>query len=246
MTANLHDSVLGEGPDVVLLHGLFGMGSNLGSLARALQARYRVHSVDLPNHGHSGWLAEASLAAQAQCVARWMDERHLHSAAFVGHSLGGKVAMQLALQEPQKVDALVVADIAPVGYPSSHDEVFAALDAVAASSVRSRSEARVIMAELIEEELVAQFLLLSLQRDEDASYSWRFNLQGLKDNYAAAREAPELDIPYDGPTLFIAGGDSPYIKPEHHAAIETCFPAASITVMPACGHRLPAAHPART
>ena len=141
MTVNLHDSVVGDGPDVVLLHGLFGMGSNLGSLARALQDRYRVHSVDLPNHGHSGWLDDASLAVQAQCVAQWMDERQLHSANFVGHSLGGKVAMQVALLEPLKVDALVVADIAPVSYPGSHDDVFAALDAVAGQSVRSRAEA---------------------------------------------------------------------------------------------------------
>ncbi|MEP4485177.1 MAG: alpha/beta fold hydrolase [Halioglobus sp.] len=243
MTVKLHDSVLGEGPDVVLLHGLFGMGSNLGSLARALQGRYRVHSVDLPNHGHSGWLDEASLVAQAQCVAQWMDERHLHSATFVGHSLGGKVAMQLALQQPLKVDALVVADIAPVNYEGSHDDVFAALDAVAARSVRSRAEAAAIMAPFIEEDMVTQFLLLSLQRDTDGSYHWRFNLQGLKDNYAAVREAPELDIPYDGPTLFISGGDSPYIAPEYHAAIETCFPSSSISVMPGCGHWLHAQDP---
>lgn len=243
MTVNLHDSVAGDGPDVVLLHGLFGMGSNLGSLARALQDRYRVHSVDLPNHGHSGWLDEASLVVQAQCVAQWMEERHLHSAAFVGHSLGGKVAMQLALQEPLKVDALVVADIAPVNYAGSHDDVFAALDAVAAQSVRSRAEAGAIMAEFIEEEMVAQFLLLSLQRADDGTYHWRFNLQGLKDNYAAVREAPELDIPYDGPTLFIAGGDSPYIKAEYHAAIQACFPSSSIAVMPDCGHWLHAQDP---
>ncbi|MEP0203057.1 MAG: alpha/beta fold hydrolase [Halioglobus sp.] len=243
MTVKLHDSVLGEGPDVVLLHGLFGMGSNLGSLARALQGRYRVHSVDLPNHGHSGWLDEASLVAQAQCVAQWLDERHLHSATFVGHSLGGKVAMQLALQQPLKVDALVVADIAPVSYESSHDDVFAALDAVAGRPVSSRADAAAIMAQFIEEDMVTQFLLLSLQRDNDGTYHWRFNLQGLKDNYAAVREAPELDIPYDGPTLFIAGGDSPYITSKYHAAIETCFPSSSIRVMPGCGHWLHAQDP---
>jgi esterase len=243
MTVKLHDSVVGDGPDVVLLHGLFGMGGNLGSLARALQDRYRVHSVDLPNHGHSDWLNEAPLSVQAECVSQWMDERHLHSAAFVGHSLGGKVAMQLALLEPLKVDALVVADIAPVAYAASHDSVFAALDAVAAQTIRSRQEAGQLMAGFIEEDMVVQFLLLSLQRDDAGTYHWRFNLQGLKDNYAAVRDAPELDIPYDGPTLFIAGGESPYITAEHKPAIEAGFPLSSIVEMPGCGHWLHAQDP---
>ncbi|HBX72573.1 MAG TPA: esterase, partial [Halieaceae bacterium] len=164
MAAEVFDSVAGEGPDVVLLHGLFGMGSNLGGVSRALQDHYRVHSLDLPNHGRSGWTTRMSLPDMAQAVQRWMEHRHLETAHFVGHSLGGKVAMQLALDTPYRVDALVVADIAPVAYPPSHQAVFAAITAVAEADCESRSEAAQVMAQHLKEENVIQFLLLSLQR----------------------------------------------------------------------------------
>ena len=245
MSANLHDSVLGEGPDVVLLHGLFGMGGNLGSLARALQAGYRVHSIDLPNHGRSARRDEAWLLELANAVASWMDDRHLASAAFVGHSLGGKVAMQLALTQPARVDSLVVADIAPVDYTPRHEAVFAALDAVAAADCRSRGEAGQLMADYIKEEGVIQFLLLSLQRGDSGRYSWRFNLEALKSNYDAIQRAPVLDVAYPGRALFIKGGDSDYILPEHQEQILARFPAADMEVMAGCGHWLHAQQPER-
>jgi len=243
MSVKLHDSVLGDGPDVVLLHGLFGMGSNLGSLARALQDNYRVHSVDLPNHGHSEWLEEADIGALAQALADWMDERHLPQAAFVGHSLGGKVAMQLALSEPARVESLVVADIAPVAYQPRHEAVFAGLDAVAEGMCRSRSEAGELMAAHIREEQVIQFLLLSLQRGEEGTYNWRFNLDGLRRNYAAVQQAPIPEIVYTGRVLFIKGADSDYIRPEHQDTILGLFPQAEVKIMADCGHWLHAQQP---
>ena len=134
MTVHLHHTCSGDGPPVVLLHGLFGSGNNLGALARALADRRRVYSVDLPNHGRSYWLEDATLATMASAVASWMKHQGLHCAQFVGHSLGGKIAMQLALAQPQLLSALVVADIAPVDYPPHHDAVFAALEAMAAAA----------------------------------------------------------------------------------------------------------------
>lgn len=245
MSTKLHDSVLGDGPDVVLLHGLFGMGGNLGSLARSLQDSYRVHSVDLPNHGRSAWQDDAGLEAMAEAVADWMDDRHLASAAFVGHSLGGKVAMQMALSQPARVDSLVVADIAPVDYTPRHDAVFAALDAVASAHCQSRVEAGELMAKTLVEPEVIQFLLLSLQRGEEGSYAWRFNLDALKRNYAAIQQAPVLEIVYPGRVLFIKGGESDYILPEHQERILTLFPAADMSVMEGCGHWLHAQQPQR-
>ena len=131
MSVKIHSTVAGTGPDVVLIHGLFGMGSNLGALSRSLQDRYRVHSVDLPNHGRSDWLPSADIPGMARALLDWMDGEGLHSLALVGHSLGGKVAMELALTHPLRINALVVADIAPVAYPASHQAEFAALTAVA-------------------------------------------------------------------------------------------------------------------
>ena len=243
MTVNLHFSRTGQGPAVILLHGLFGSGNNLGALARALQDRFTVYSLDLPNHGRSEWLEDAGLEAMADGLARWMLHHGLAEARLAGHSLGGKVAMQLALSRPHHVAALVVADIAPVAYPPHHDQVFAALDAVAAGSCRSRQEAARMMADHLAEEEVIQFLLTSLQRDSDGSYSWRFNLDGIKRDYHAVRAEPAATAPYQGPVLFIKGGESDYIREEHRTHILSLFPHAGMKIMPGCGHWLHAQRP---
>ena len=116
MNNTLHARTSGQGPDVILLHGLFGQGSNLGSLSRALASDFRVHCLDLPDHGRSPWRAEASLPTYAQAVREWMDQHQLPAANILGHSLGGKVAMELAVTQPERVRKLVVADMAPVTY----------------------------------------------------------------------------------------------------------------------------------
>lgn len=245
MSAEVFDSVAGEGPDVVLLHGLFGMGNNLGGLSRSLQEYYRVHSLDLPNHGRSAWTDNMDLAELAAAVVRWMDHRHLEMAHVVGHSLGGKVAMQLALDAPYRVDALVVADIAPVTYPPRHDAVFAALAAVDRASCRSRNEAAALMAEHLQEESVIQFLLLSLSRDQEGLFRWRFNYPVLRDSYLQLRKAVAGQMPFNGRTLFIKGGASDYILPEHETVIAKHFPNAEIAELPGAGHWLHVEQPKR-
>jgi len=247
MLINLHHGVTGkdsgQAPAVVLLHGLFGMGSNLGSLARSLQEDFRVYSVDLPNHGRSDWLDPADIPAMAQCLAAWMEQQGLQNAHFVGHSLGGKVAMQLALHQPARVSSLCVADIAPVNYPPHHDSVLAALQAVEGSECKSRSEAREIMAGYLEEETVIQFLLMSIKREKDGLYQWRFNLAGIIKNYDGIRAGLEADKPFTKNVLFIKGGDSSYILPEHRERIISLFPRAEVKIMPDCGHWLHAQQP---
>lgn len=241
---DLYFTVEGDGSPVVLIHGLFGMGGNLGALARELRASHRVYSIDLPNHGRSPWVAGADIPVLAESVLAWMQARNLERAALVGHSLGGKVAMQLALQQPARVESLVVADIAPVAYPPSHDAVFAALNAVAQAQVKSRSQAGELMAQMLTEAQVVQFLLLSLARGDDGCYHWRFNLSELERGYAAIRSALNLvDSPYGGPVLFIKGGLSDYILAEHEQAIRALFPAAEVKVIPDTGHWLHAEQP---
>jgi esterase len=228
---------------VVLLHGLFGAGNNLGALSRFLRDRYRVYSLDLPNHGRSAWLDRAGPTAMADAVSAWMDSQGLAGISLVGHSLGGKVAMELALSHHQRVTGLVVADIAPVAYPPGHDAVFAALDAVLAAGCRSREEAAALMASHLEEPDVIQFLLMSLQRGDGGYYRWRFNLEGIKRAYELVRDAPAAGRHYPGPTLFIKGGDSDYILPAHREQVMSLFPVASVKVMPGCGHWLHAQQP---
>lgn len=243
MSEEIYSSVAGEGPAVILLHGLFGASNNLGATSRALRGAYRVFSLDLPNHGRSDWVQNADLASLAKAVADWMEANALPSAHFLGHSLGGKVAMELALRTPERVSALIVADIAPVEYPPHHDAVFAALDAVAAACCRSRQEAQVIMEHHLDEPGVIQFLLMSLQRGADGNYDWRMNLEGIKRDYVAVRAAPSASLPYSGPTLFIKGGDSDYIVEAHREQLLSLFPKAQLRVMPGCGHWLHAQQP---
>lgn len=242
MSSSIYFSVQGDGPAVVLLHGLFGSGSNLGALARSLREDYRVYSVDLPNHGRSAWLDSMELSELAGRIGQWLEEQGLADAAFVGHSLGGKVAMRLALDTPERVAALVVADIAPVDYPPHHDEVFAALEAVEQAGVESRAEASTLMQQHLQEPGVIQFLLASLQRGDDGRYRWRFNIDAIRRDYGAVRTA--LAGPaFRGPVLFVKGAESDYIVPEHREQILALFPSAEVKVMPGCGHWLHAEQP---
>lgn len=243
MSAKLHSSVKGNGPDVVLLHGLFGSGNNLGALARSLAEHYTVHSLDLPNHGRSQWQVHGDIGAMADSVVQWMSGQGLESASLVGHSLGGKVAMQIALSHPSVVRALVVADIAPVAYPPRHDGVFAALAAVASPPCRSRKEAADRMEAYLSEPGVIPFLLSSLQRSDEGTYQWRFNLAGIREQYPSLSAAPPSAGSYSAPVLFISGGNSGYIKETHREAITSRFPRARLKIMAGCGHWLHAEKP---
>lgn len=222
----------------MLLHGMLGAGNNLGATARALQDEYAVYSVDLPNHGRSHWLKNPTLYSMADSLLRWMDEEGLERVHLLGHSLGGKVAMQMALECPERAASLIVADIAPVNYPARHDEIFTALTAVAVERCSSREQAAVILASHLQDADVIPFFLTSLQRDAEGIYQWRFDLQGIKASYAALLAAPRSEHSYTGPVLFIKGGTSDYIQEQHWPAIQSFFPRAKIRVMPDCGHWL--------
>ena len=146
--------------------------------------------------------------------------------------------MDLALHQAHRVDALCAADIAPVLYPPHHDDVLAALQAVAATECRSRTDAAKIMTTYLKEDMVIQFLLMSIARNTEGVYRWRFDLEGIIKNYDAIRAAIEAEEPFTSDVLFIKGGDSDYILPQHRDIILSLFPRASVKVMPGCGHWL--------
>lgn len=243
MSVNIHAKSTGSGPDVILIHGLFGMGSNLGALARALEDKFTVHCLDLPNHGRSGWVDTIDIPGMAMAVLGWMDQLKVQSASLVGHSLGGKVAMELALQYPQRISALVIADIAPVAYAAGHAAEFTALSGVAQARCESRTEAREIMSQSISDDAIVQFLAKNLGRLEDGSYGWTFNVAGIQASYDAIRASIGLREPYVKPVLFVKGGDSNYIQESHRQSIAVLFPMAALKVIPGCGHWLHAQEP---
>ncbi|GGW67479.1 alpha/beta fold hydrolase [Alishewanella tabrizica] len=239
----LHYQCTGSGPAIVLIHGLFGSFENLGVIARALSDAFQVINIDLRNHGRSAHHAEINYPLMAEDVAETLTHLKLTPFAFVGHSMGGKVAMEYALRYPNAVSRLVLADIAPVSYAARHTRIFAGLNAVALANVNSRAEADQHLAEYVEEIGVRQFLLKSLEKTE-TGFRWRFNLTALEQNYSALISAPHAAGQFNGPALFIKGADSDYILPEHRPQIMQHFPHAEAKIIQGTGHWLHAEKPA--
>lgn len=243
----LHHLHRGEGPPVVLLHGLFGSAANLGMVARGLADAFSVYSLDLPNHGLSPRRDKMSYTDMAADVAAFIREKQLAPCHLLGHSMGGKVAMQLALDTPELVNRLVVADIAPVQYPPHHDHVLAGLDAVAAAGPGDRKAADAILAQHVREAGVRAFLLKSWQKSDDGVWRWLINREAIKANYPRLGEPNRLadsGRPYPGEVLFIIGSESDYVRPEHRDAILALFPAAQVKIIQDTGHWLHAEKPA--
>ncbi len=227
---------------VLLLHGLFGSGDNLGALGRALSDRFRVVLVDLRNHGRSPHVATMSFAAMAADVALLQDALGIHCSHVVGHSLGGRVAMQLALSSPERVRRLVVADIAPVAYPPHHVSIFDALNRLELNGIANRAEVEAQLLSSIPEMGTRQFLLKSLYKEGD-EWRWRFNLPVLQKSYSEITQAQHGE-PFAHPALFIRGGASDYIRPEREAAIYSLFPNYALKTIAGAGHWLHGEKPA--
>ena len=227
---------------VVLLHGLFGSLENLNAIFKSLQPCCDVIAIDLPNHGRSKHVDTVSYVQMSEAVSELMAELGIDKFSIVGHSMGGKVAMQLALSKPQCIDKLVIADIAPVAYTPKHNEVLEALKALDLSSVNNRKAADILLQPVIPELGVRNFILKSLIKT-DNNMAWRFNLQGIIDNYANLILAPISDGAYPGPALFIKGENSDYIEAQHRPAIVRLFPNSKAHVIGNAGHWLHAEKP---
>ncbi|KZN66668.1 hypothetical protein N473_09750 [Pseudoalteromonas luteoviolacea CPMOR-1] len=228
---------------VFLIHGLFGSLENLNVIARALEANFNVINVDLRNHGRSFKSDDMDYQFMAQDIINLINHLGLESVTLVGHSMGGKVAMQVAMLDEQKVTKLVVLDIAPVAYHPRHDSIIAALNQVSLHEPNSRSEADKVMAEHIDELGVRQFLLKSLAKNDSGKLEWRFNLSVIEKNYS--KIIANIDTPRTClcDTLFIKGNNSDYILPEHKNAIVGAFTKARAKVIQGAGHWLHAEKP---
>ncbi|MCP5371382.1 MAG: alpha/beta fold hydrolase [Hyphomicrobiales bacterium] len=240
----LAHTAYGSGPDVIVLHGLFGSARNWAGVAKALSAHHRVHALDLRNHGDSFWADGMAYADMADDLRRFMADRHLGGAAVIGHSMGGKAAMVLALHDPHLVGRLLVADVAPAGYGHSFADYVAAMAAVDLAGIDRRAQVDAQLAAAIPEDGLRAFLLQNLVRGP-GGLRWRVNLDALAAHMAAIGDFPDIrpGQAYRGPTLFLAGGRSDYIEPHHHGLIHRLFPHARIAVLPGAGHWLHAEQP---
>ncbi|MDN5870800.1 MAG: alpha/beta fold hydrolase [Nitrococcus sp.] len=233
----LHCQASGAGRPVLLLHGLFGSGSNWKRHARDLAQRYRVLLPDLRNHGRSPHASSMDYRALVGDVIGLLDAEGLDRVALVGHSLGGKVAMTLALTRPERVAALLVADIAPVGYAPHLRDYVAAMRHLNLTTIGSRAEADQALANAVGEAMVRQFLLTNLERHPQG-YRWRIPLDILADQMPLIEGFPELAASFSGPALFVHGGRSDYVTEQHHGIIRELFPEAELASIAESGHWL--------
>jgi esterase len=232
----LHCQYLGESGDaLVLLHGLFGQGGNLGAAARALSGRFRCLLPDQRNHGRSPHDPRMDYRLMADDLRQLLDREGIDRCHLLGHSMGGKVAMQFALDHPQRALSLLVADIAPVAYPPHHEATLAALQAVRAAGAGSRREAQRILDRATRDAAVSAFLLSNWTRRDDGSYDWRFNLDALETNAARLAAAP-VGGSYPGAVLFIKGERSDYLDAAYRGATLRHFPTARLKVIAGAGH----------
>lgn len=239
----LNYSEQGVGDPVFLIHGLFGSLSNLGNLARALAPNYRVISVDLRNHGDSPHHSEMSLLSMAQDIAELMDHLAITSAYFVGHSLGGKVAMQLAMTNADRVKSLVIVDIAPVNYHDNNINIINNLYNLSKVIIKDRKMADSFLSEQGIELSVRAFLLKNLRRNAAENFELKININAIKANYENHLSvAPEGDV-FTAPCLFLKGENSHYIEQQHLPIIQSIFPKSSVKTIEAVGHWLHAEKP---
>ncbi len=225
-------------PPLLILHGLFGSSRNWTSVAKRLHANegLDVYALDLRNHGASPHADSHTLDDLREDLLRWTKHHNIDNATVLGHSMGGVAAMAYALTYPERTRALIVVDIAPRSYPPHHDQEFAALS-VRVDDAQSRQEIDERMRQHVQTDMVRQFLQMNLERRDDGGYRWKVNVPVLKD--AAFTSGIELgQATYDGPTLFIRGGDSDYVTDDDFDLIRARFPNASIETVAGHGHWL--------
>ena len=246
MSVKVASDQFGEaGTPVVILHGLLGSARNWTRIGKELAGTHRVFALDLRNHGRSPWAATMSFDDMAGDVAAFVEDRGLGPVALIGHSLGGKVAMRLALTRPDLVQRLVVVDVAPVAYANTFGPFVEAMRRVDLAALPRRADADVQLHSAVPDAALRNFLLQNLVKT-DAGFVWRVNLEALAANMdeLLGFPAPASDAAYLGPTLFIAGGRSRYIQPEHRPLIARLFPNAEHVVIADAGHWPHAERPA--
>lgn len=240
----LHSKVIGEGSPLIILHGFLGMSDNWKTLGNQYaQKEFEVHLVDQRNHGKSFWSPDFNYDVLAGDIAKYIDTHELDAVNILGHSLGGKTAMQFACEYPHLVQKLLVADIAPKYYPPHHHEILSALTALPIEDIKSRTEADTLLATYLSDPGIRQFLLKNLYWVEQGKLGFRCNLEVLKDKMEEIGENIGNTDSFNGPTLFLRGDRSEYISPDDSAVIKRHFPAAEIGTIDNAGHWLHAENP---
>jgi pimeloyl-ACP methyl ester carboxylesterase len=243
MSVKLAFRAYGEGPPLVILHGLFGSGRNWHTIAGGLAATHRVYAVDLRNHGRSPWAVPMTYSEMIDDLRLFLDEHDLERAAILGHSLGGKTAMLFALLYGQMVEALVVVDIAPVRYDQIYLAHVEAMQSIRLEDCASRRDVDHELGRGVADPVLRKFLMQNLVSHE-GGYAWRVNLEAIGASMDDLSGFPDVEgLDYGGRTLFVSGEQSDYIKPDQEQPIRELFPWAEFEVIADAGHRVHADQP---
>ena len=235
-----------SGEPLFILHGLFGSLSNWNWHSKQFSEHFSVYGVDLRNHGESPHDDTLNYDVMAQDVVQLFDDLGVKSASVIGHSMGGKVAMELALRWPDYVNKLIVVDIAPVSYPDrgdGHLDVIEGMKALELSAVGSRREAESRLEDYIADQVTRKFILTNLVSGKSDGFRWRINLQSIEHNYAALRNKPSGSGVFRKPVLFLKGALSNYIKKDYQLETLKLFPNARVKSIMGAGHWLHAEKP---
>ena len=233
----------GTGEPLIILHGLFGSADNWFSIAKELEKDYTLYLIDQRNHGDSPHSEDWNYQLMATDLKELMDDQGIESAYLMGHSMGGKTAMAFALQFPEKVKKLIVADISPRYYPLHHQEILKGLNAIPVDQIKSRKEADDILAKYVSNIGIRQFLLKSLGRNEAGGFEWKVNLKVITEKIEIVGDEINSDRPFENPTLFMGGENSDYIQESDKADISMLFPNSNIIYIKNAGHWLHAEQP---
>lgn len=225
-------------PPMLVLHGLLGSSRNWQTTGRDLAVHFHVVALDARNHGRSPHADEMTVDAMVADTLAWMDLQGIARATVVGHSMGGRTAMALACRHPERVERLVVVDVAPRAYSwQGHRAEFAAMNELSLDSLQSRQEAEMRFEARVPDLGMRKFLTTNLARDDDGRWRWQVNLPVLTAALPLLEKGALAPTDrFDGPTLFIVGGRSRYVEETDHALIRAHFPAARITTIAESGH----------
>ena len=234
---------LGEGKPMVILHGLFGSSDNWLTLGKRFAEAYKVYLIDQRNHGQSFHDDQFDYAVMAADLAHFFKQEKIAPAIVLGHSMGGKTAMEFAMNHQSLVDRLIVADIAPKSYPVHHHTILKGLFAIDLEKLGSRKEADEILGRYVPEVGVRQFLLKNLTRNDQKKFTWRINLPVIAREIEAIGKGLNQNYRFDKPTLFIRGGRSDYIKGGDTHLIHSIFSDVFLQTIENAGHWLHAEQP---
>ncbi len=239
----LNYTLMGEGPPLLIIHGLFGSSRNWRTLSQQFASNFTVISVDLRNHGNSPHLNEMSYQLMGLDVIKLLDKLQISQTSVIGHSMGGKVAMKLCQLEPARINQLVVADIGPITYRHNYDDLIDAVLGLDLTSLRSRKQADTELTDSIPDPRIRMFLLQNLVVTENG-FKWKINWKALKNNISQIIGFDDIsDWHIETPTLFIYGGQSNYLNTEVRKLIPDHFTQASFSCIEKAGHWLHAEQP---